>query len=181
MTPSLPLGRIESIAFAFNPIWPIISWAGTLVWNRLGAIRTCCFVQYSYQFASSGRYASDSSFTRKAFSSWAAVEPGLVVSRSDQYLNLVFLIGFPLSLWLIGVWKLVCMAYPADRSTLSATNDHRSDFGIAHVYYIGLEKPVLDTYKANSLLFGNAAGFHSVLTLLEFTGISVLKLFSEPV
>jgi len=60
---------------------------------------------------------------------------------------------------------------PAVVIALSATNDHRSDFGIAHVYYIGL---VLDTYKANSLLFGNAggAGFHSVLTL-EFTGISV--------
>jgi len=37
--------------------------------------------------------------------------------------------------------------------------------GIAHVYYIGWRKPVQDTYKADSLLFGNAggAGFHSFL------------------
>jgi len=103
-----------------------------------------------------------------------------VVSRSDQYSE------SGLSDWLSPVLNRrmeACVWHTcrSDRSTLSATNDHRSDFGIAHVYYIGLEKPVLDTYKANSLLFGNAGAFHSVLTLLEFTGISVLKLFSEPV
>jgi len=79
-----------------------------------------------------------------------------VVSRSDQYSESGLSDWLPLSLWLIGVWKLVYGIPRSDRSTLSATNDHRSDFGIAHVYYIGL-----DTYKANSLLFGNAGGWLS--------------------
>jgi len=90
-----------------------------------------------------------------------------VVSRSDQYSE------SGLSDWLSPValanrrmeacvWRL-----PWCRSTLSATNDHRSDFGIAHVYYG--EKTSTGRRTHYSLVTGGA-GFHSVLLYWNLLG-----------
>lgn len=99
------------IAFAFNPIWPVIGtferiyWYET-VWVQLGIVGFCAVVfllaAIIYPILPLIRGLRGKRFRVKQRLSWAWLLAGLVGT-----LNLIFLIGFPLSLWLYGVWKLV--------------------------------------------------------------------------
>jgi hypothetical protein len=95
------------IRFAFNPIWPKIGayehihWYETS-WVQLGILGFCAIVFLSACISWLRRSLRPKRFQVKQQLSWAWVLAGAIAA-----LNLVFLIGFPLSLWLIGVWKLV--------------------------------------------------------------------------
>lgn len=100
-----------NIAFAFNPLWAKIgayeriSWYEN-IWVQLGIVGFCTIVFLSASIVGLirpliGRLRGKRFIVEQKFSS-AWVVAGLVGT-----LNLVFLIGLPLSLWLIGVWKLV--------------------------------------------------------------------------
>ncbi|WP_414588635.1 serine hydrolase domain-containing protein [Scytonema sp. PCC 10023] len=99
-----------NIAFAFNPIWPKIGafewvpWYET-IWVQLGIAGFCAIVFLSacimWPIRPLIRRLRGKPFQKKQFSNALAIA-GLIGT-----LNLVFLIGLPLSLWLIGVWKLV--------------------------------------------------------------------------
>ena len=103
--------RSGRIAFAFNPIWPIIGafervqWYET-IWVQLGLVGFCAVVFLSafiiWPIRPLIRRLRGKRFQVERHLSRAWLLAGLIST-----LNLVFLIGFPLSLWLIGVWKLV--------------------------------------------------------------------------
>ncbi len=98
------------IAYAFNPIWPKmgayerVPWYET-VWVHFGVIAFCAVVFLSaaiiWPITPLIRRLQGKRFQleRQFREAWALA--GLIST-----LNLVFLIGFPLSLWLMGVWKL---------------------------------------------------------------------------
>ncbi|MBD2307764.1 serine hydrolase [Chroococcidiopsis sp. FACHB-1243] len=99
------------IAFAFNPIFPVIGtferihWYET-VWVQLGIVGFCAVMFLSaaiiYPILPLIRRWRGKQFRVERRLSQAWILAGLIGT-----LNLVFLIGFPLSLWLYGVWKLV--------------------------------------------------------------------------
>jgi hypothetical protein len=100
-------GRIR---FAFNPLWPIIGayehirWYET-IWVQLGLVGFCALVFLTACFMWPirpliRRLRGKRQVSRRLSGAWFLA--GLIGT-----LNLVFLIGFPLSLWLIGAWKLV--------------------------------------------------------------------------
>ena len=100
-----------NIAFAFNPLWAKIGayeripWYET-IWVQLGIVAFCAIVFLSASIVGLirpliRRLKGKRFIVEQKFSS-AWVVAGLVGT-----LNLVFLIGLPLSLWFIGVWKLV--------------------------------------------------------------------------
>lgn len=100
-------GRLR---FAFNPLWPIIGayehirWYET-VWVQLGLAGFCALVFLTACFMWPirpliRRLRGKRQVERRLSGAWLIA--GLIGT-----LNLVFLIGFPLSLWLIGAWKLV--------------------------------------------------------------------------
>ncbi|WP_242055564.1 serine hydrolase domain-containing protein [Nostoc flagelliforme] len=100
-----------NIAFVFNPLWSKIGayeripWYGT-IWVQLGIVGFCAIVFLSASIVGLivpliRRLRGKSFIVEQKFSS-AWVVAGMVGT-----LNLLFLIGLPLSLWLIGVWKLV--------------------------------------------------------------------------
>ncbi len=102
--------RSGRIAFAFNPIWPIIGayeripWYET-IWVQIGIAGFCavvflsaCIIWPIRPFIRRLR-GKRSQVERRLHRAWSLA--GLVGT-----LNLVFLVGFFLSLWLIG-WKLV--------------------------------------------------------------------------
>ncbi|WP_035140717.1 serine hydrolase domain-containing protein [Fischerella sp. PCC 9605] len=100
-----------NIAFAFNPLWSKIGafervpWYET-IWVQLGIVGFCAIVFLSavivYPIHPLIRY-----LRRKRFTSQQQLNNGWVIAGLVGTLNLVFLIGLPVSLWLIGVWKLV--------------------------------------------------------------------------
>lgn len=95
------------VRFAFNPIWPKLGtfervpWYET-IWVQLGFVGFCAVVFLSACISWLRRSLRPNRFQAKQQLSWAWVLAGAIAA-----LNLVFLIGFPLSLWLMGVWKLV--------------------------------------------------------------------------
>lgn len=102
--------RSGQIGFAFNPIWPVIGAYGRVpwyetIWVQLGLLGFCVIVFLSaciiWPIRPLIRRLRGKRFQveRQLSRAWLLV--GLI-----SILNLVFLIGFPLSLWLYGVWKL---------------------------------------------------------------------------
>ena len=99
------------IAFAFNPIFPVIDtferihWYET-VWVQLGIVGFCAVVFLSaaiiYPVLPLIRRLRGKQFRLKQRLSQAWILAG-----SIGILNLVFLIGFPVSMWLYGFWRLV--------------------------------------------------------------------------
>jgi len=99
------------IAFAFNPIFPVIGtferihWYET-VWVQLGIVGFCAVVFLSsaiiYPLLPLIRRLRGKRFRVERRLSQAWLLAGLIGT-----LNLVFLIGFPLSIWLYGFWRLV--------------------------------------------------------------------------
>jgi CubicO group peptidase (beta-lactamase class C family) len=99
-----------NIAFAFNPIWPKIGafekvrWFET-VWSQLG-ILGFCVIFFLSAFIMWPVRPLISLFRNKS----PQVDPHQrrpwVIAGLVGTLNLVFLIGLPLSLWIIGFWKL---------------------------------------------------------------------------
>jgi len=102
--------RMGNIAFAFNPLWAKIGayervhWYEN-VWVQLGIAGFCTIVFLSafiaYTLNPIIRRLRRKHLQHQEFNgTW--VIAGLVGT-----LNLIFLIGFPLSLWLYGIWRLV--------------------------------------------------------------------------
>jgi len=99
------------IKFAFNPLWAKIGayehihWYETS-WVQLGILGFCVAVFLSaaviYPIVPLIRRLRGKRFQVKRQLRWAWVLAGLIGT-----LNLVFLIGFPLSIWLYGFWRLV--------------------------------------------------------------------------
>lgn len=99
------------IAFAFNPLWAKIGtyervpWYAN-VWLHLGIIAACAVL-----FLSAAIVYPGSSLVhwlrRKQFRLERQESKAWQLAGLTGMLNLVFLIGLPLSLWLMGVWKLV--------------------------------------------------------------------------
>jgi CubicO group peptidase (beta-lactamase class C family) len=97
------------IAFAFNPIYPKIGtyeripWYET-VWAHLGLVSFCTlfFLSACLTWLIRPLIQQIRGKRQKQHLQWALKLAGII-----GLLNLVFLIGLPLSLWLIGVWKLV--------------------------------------------------------------------------
>lgn len=100
-----------NIAFAFNPLWPKIGayewipWYET-VWVQLGIVGFCAIVFLSASIIWPIRPLINL-LRGKPFSAKQQLSSPWVVAGLVGTLNLVFLIGLPLSLWLIGLWKLV--------------------------------------------------------------------------
>lgn len=101
-------GRIK---FAFNPVFPVIGtyeripWSET-IWVQLGIVVVCAVVFLSAAFV----YPIQPLIRRwqgKRFLVKREWRGAWAIAETIGTLNLVFLLGFPLSLWLIGVWKLV--------------------------------------------------------------------------
>jgi CubicO group peptidase (beta-lactamase class C family) len=100
----------DEIKFAFNPLWPKIGayeripWYET-AWVQLGLLGFCVLVFLSAFFIwpirPLIRRLRGKQFKRKRPHSQSWLIAGIVST-----LYLVFLIGFPLSLWLYGAWKL---------------------------------------------------------------------------
>lgn len=98
------------IAFTFNPIFPVIGtferihWYET-VWVQLGLVGFCAVIFLSatfvYPIVPFIRRLRGRRFQVKRLH-WAWILAGLIGT-----LNLVFLVGFPLSIWLHGFWRLV--------------------------------------------------------------------------
>lgn len=96
--------------FVYNPIYPKIGayrrvpWYET-VWVQMGVLIFCVLVflsaSFVYPILPLFRRLRGHSFKVQRSLYWAWIIAGLVGT-----LNLVFLIGLPLSLWLMGVWKL---------------------------------------------------------------------------
>jgi CubicO group peptidase (beta-lactamase class C family) len=103
--------RNSKSRFAFNPLWPIIGayervpWYET-AWVQLGIAAFCTIFFFTasimWPILPLIRRLRGKRFRVKQQPSRAWIFAGLV-----GILNLVFLIGLPLSLWLYGVWKLV--------------------------------------------------------------------------
>ncbi|AFZ30635.1 beta-lactamase [Gloeocapsa sp. PCC 7428] len=98
------------IAFAFNPLWPVIGTFERIhwyerVWVQLGVVGFCAVVFLSaaliYPIAPLIRHLRGKRFQGRQLR-WAWILAGL-----SGTLNLVFLIGFPVSIWLYGFWRLV--------------------------------------------------------------------------
>ncbi|MBE9212271.1 serine hydrolase [Plectonema cf. radiosum LEGE 06105] len=99
------------IAFAFNPVWPKIGayekvhWYET-TWMQLGIIAFCTIVfllaSIIWTIRPLIRRFRGKSFLPNGRHNTAWAIAGLVGT-----LNLVFIVGLPLSLWIIGLWKLV--------------------------------------------------------------------------
>lgn len=99
------------ITYAFNPLWPKIGayhrvpWYET-IWVQFGLIAFCAVIFLSaaivYPITPLIRRLQGKPFQveRRFSEAWSLT--GLIST-----LNLVFLIGFPLFLWIIGVWKIV--------------------------------------------------------------------------
>lgn len=106
-------GEDESgrIRFAFNPIFPVIGayerihWYEA-IWIQLGIAAFCVVV-----FFWAAIIWPIEPLIRRLRGKHVQVERRLsqawILAGAIATLNLVFIIGFPLSLWLIGVWKLV--------------------------------------------------------------------------
>lgn len=100
-----------NIAFVFNPLWSKIgayeriSWYET-IWLQLEIIGFCTIVFLSASIVGLIRPLIRR-FRGKRFIVKQKFNNAWVVAGIVGTLNLVFLIGLPLSLWLIGVWKLV--------------------------------------------------------------------------
>jgi CubicO group peptidase (beta-lactamase class C family) len=102
---------IGRIGFAYNPLWPVIGayervpWYET-AWVQLGIAAFCVtfFLSASivWPILPLIRRMRGKRFRVERRVSRAWILAGLV-----GILNLIFLIGLPLSLWLYGVWKLV--------------------------------------------------------------------------
>lgn len=100
----------DRIEFAFNPLWPKIgayervSWYKT-AWVQLGLLGFCVLVFLSasliWPICPLIRRLKSKNFQIKRQNSRAWLLAGVVSS-----LNLIFIIGLPLSLWLYGAWKL---------------------------------------------------------------------------
>lgn len=99
------------IRFAFNPLWPIIGafervpWYET-IWFQLGLVGFCAVVFLSACIIWPVRPLIRR-LRGKRFQIKRRLSRGWLIAGLVGTLNLAFLIGFPLSLWLIGVWKLV--------------------------------------------------------------------------
>ncbi|MEP0914412.1 beta-lactamase family protein [Leptolyngbya sp. GB1-A1] len=101
----------ERITYGFNLLWPKIgayhrvSWYET-IWVQFGLIAFCAVIFLSaaivWPIAPLIRRLQGEPFQVERRFSEAWLLSGLIGT-----LNLVFLIGFSLSLWLIGVWKIV--------------------------------------------------------------------------
>lgn len=99
------------IRFAFNPLWAKIGayehirWYETS-WVQLGILGFCVIVFLSaiviYPIVPLIRRLRGRRFQGKGQLHWAWILAGLIGS-----LNLAFLLGFPLSIWLYGFWRLV--------------------------------------------------------------------------
>ncbi len=101
----------EQVEFAFNPLFPKIgayekiAWYES-VWAQVGIAAFCtimfftAFIMYPIIPIIRGLRGKSGKFERQLNGAW-------VIASLVATLNLVFLIGFPLSLWLIGFWKLV--------------------------------------------------------------------------
>lgn len=101
-------GRIK---FAFNPLWPIIGTYERIhwyenIWFQLGLVGFCAVVFLSACFVWLIRPLV-CRLRGKRFQVERGLRQAWMVAGLVGTLNLVFLISFPLSLWLIGVWKLV--------------------------------------------------------------------------
>jgi hypothetical protein len=98
------------ITFAFNPLWPKIGgyerihWYET-VWVQLGIAAFCTIVFLSAFIVWPIGYIFNLMRGKSRFS-WQKSTFVWVVAGVVGTLNLLFLIGLPLSLWLVG-WKLV--------------------------------------------------------------------------
>jgi CubicO group peptidase (beta-lactamase class C family) len=101
-------GRIK---FVFNPLFPVIGayeripWYET-IWMQLGIAGFCVVVFLSAAII----YPIQPLICRlrgKHFQVERRLDRAWLLAGSIATLNLVFLIGLPLSLWLHGVWKLV--------------------------------------------------------------------------
>ncbi|AFY46293.1 penicillin-binding protein, beta-lactamase class C [Nostoc sp. PCC 7524] len=99
------------IAFAFNPLWPKIGAYERIPWYetigvQLAIAGFCVFVFFSASLMWLVRPLID--FLKgKPFLDRQKFNPAWMIAGLISTLNLVFLIGLPLSLWLIGAWKLV--------------------------------------------------------------------------
>ncbi|MEA5596900.1 serine hydrolase domain-containing protein [Rivularia sp. UHCC 0363] len=101
----------EQVEFAFNPLFPKIgayekiAWYES-VWAQVGIAAFCtimfftAFIMYPIIPIIRCLRGKSGKFERQLNGAW-------VIASLVATLNLVFLIGFPLSLWLIGFWKLV--------------------------------------------------------------------------
>ncbi|MGG6265526.1 serine hydrolase domain-containing protein [Leptolyngbya sp. AN03gr2] len=102
--------EVGKIAFAFEPLWAKIgtyervSWYER-VWFQLGVIGGCAVIFLSalvYLIVAriQGRRKRESHSDRSSKRAWQ-------LAGLTSALNLIFLVGLPLSLWLYGIWKLV--------------------------------------------------------------------------
>lgn len=101
-------GKIE---FAFNPLFPKIgpyekiSWYES-VWVQLGIVVFCtimflsAFIMYPVRAIIQRLRGKSTKFKRQLNAAW-------VIVGTVGTLNLIFLIGLPLSLYVIGFWKLI--------------------------------------------------------------------------
>ncbi|PIG91828.1 serine hydrolase [Gloeocapsopsis sp. IPPAS B-1203] len=98
------------IAFAFNPLWPVIGTFERIhwyerVWVQLGVVGFCAVVFLSaaiiYLIVPLIQRLRSKRQRRQKLC-WAWILAGLIGT-----LNLVFLIGFPISIWLYNFWRLV--------------------------------------------------------------------------
>ncbi|MEW5856905.1 MAG: serine hydrolase domain-containing protein, partial [Cyanobacteriota bacterium] len=100
----------DEIKFAFNPLWPKIGayervpWYET-AWVQLGLLGFCVLVFLSAFFIwpirplIRGLQGKNFQLERQHSRAW-------LIAGAVGTIYLVFLIGFPLSLWLYGAWKL---------------------------------------------------------------------------
>jgi len=102
--------RIDNQMFAYNPLYPKIGayvrvpWYETF-WVQVGIVGICALFFLSACIAWLIRPLVQR-LQGKSFPSPYPIDWALRTAGTVGLLNLVFLIGFPLSLWIIGVWKL---------------------------------------------------------------------------
>ena len=168
------------IAFAFNPLWPVLGTFGRVywyetVWFQLGVVGFCVLVFLSsaiiWPIIPLIRRLRGKRFQVKRQLSVAWVLAGLVGT-----LNLVFLIGFPLSIWLYGFWRLVYGVPVHDRFSLHSPAYHCFDIRIVCLYRFSLAEKLLVCPEAIALFFNRSSRsrFYSFSGLLEFIRIPVL-------
>ena len=132
------------IKFAFNPLFPKIGAYEKIAWYesvsvQLGIAAFCTIVFLSafitYPIIPIIRRLRGKSGKLEREFNGAWVIAGLVGS-----LNLVFLIGLPLSLWLIGFWKLVYWCtYDSNCFIYASINYNFFKFVIINLFYSNLE------------------------------------------
>ncbi|MEA5504780.1 serine hydrolase [Halotia wernerae UHCC 0503] len=153
----------NQILFAFNSLWPKIGayerilWYET-IWIQLAIVGFCTVVFLSALIVWPIRplinRLREKGFrdVQKLSSAWAIA--GLVGS-----LNIIFLLGFPLSLWITGVWKLV--------------------YGVPTVVIILLCLPLVTTFLTIGLtLFTGLAWIDKSWSLRERSHYSLITLAS---